>query len=79
VLEVADSSLDKDTGTKSRVYASFGVREYWVINAQSKSTRIYRAPNGDTYADVRDVPSAEVLTPLRVPQLAARLADLDLD
>jgi len=78
VIEVADSSWDRDTVTKARVYASFGVRDYWVINARDKSTRIHRSPAGESYADVRDVPATGLLTPLLVPQLAVRLADLDL-
>jgi Uma2 family endonuclease len=78
VVEAADSSLEKDLGTKARVYASFGVREYWVINAQTKSTRLHRGPVGDTYTEVRDAPSTELLIPLLVPQLAVRLGDLDL-
>jgi len=78
VVESADSSLEKDLGLKARVYASFGVRDYWVINARDKSTRIHRSPAGESYADVRDVPATGLLTPLLVPQLAVRLADLDL-
>jgi len=78
VVEAADSSLDKDLGTKARLYASFGVREYWVINALTKSTRLHRGAIGDTYTEVREAPSSELLTPLLVPQLAVRLGDLDL-
>ncbi len=78
VVESADSSLGKDLGVKARVYASFGVREYWVINAQDKSTRVHRSPKGDAYTEIRDVPATDLLTPLLVPQFAVRLADLDL-
>ena len=33
VVEVADSSLNYDLRRKSRVYAAFGVRELWVVDA----------------------------------------------
>jgi Uma2 family endonuclease len=78
IVEVADSSLEKDNGIKARLYASHGVREYWVIDARTKSTRVHRAPVAESYTDVRDVPATETLTPLLVPRLAVRLADLDL-
>ena len=78
IVEIADSSFEKDAGVKASLYASFGVREYWVINARNRSTRIYLNPTGDAYADIRDLPASEMLTPLLVPQLAVRLADLDL-
>ena len=32
VVEVADSSLNKDQGVKRRLYASAGIPEYWLIN-----------------------------------------------
>jgi Uma2 family endonuclease len=78
VVESADSSLGKDLGVKARVYATFGVREYWVINARDKSTRVHRSPKGDAYTDIVDVPATDLLEPLLAPQLAVRLADLDL-
>ncbi len=78
VVEIADSSWDKDVGAKARVYASFGVRDYWVINAQTRITRVHRSPSADTYVDIRDIPSNELLTPLLVAQLAVRLDDLDI-
>jgi Uma2 family endonuclease len=31
VVEIADSSLHYDTGRKAALYASFGIRELWVI------------------------------------------------
>ena len=33
VVEIADSSLHYDTGRKAALYASFGIRELWVIDA----------------------------------------------
>jgi Uma2 family endonuclease len=79
VVEIADTSWEKDIGTKARLYASFGVREYWVINALNRVTRVHRNPLSDTYGDVRELAGDELLTPLLVPQLAVRLASLDLD
>jgi len=79
VVESADTSLGYDLGTKARVYAKFGVREYWVINAMDKSNSIHRAPVGDAYTEVREAVATETLTPLLAPQLAVRLADLDLE
>jgi hypothetical protein len=33
-----------DRGRKAGIYAGFGVREYWSINAVTLDTRIYREP-----------------------------------
>lgn len=78
VIEVAASSWTKDTSTKARTYAAFGVREYWVIDADTLITRVHRVPTANGYGIVVEVPATEVLTPLLVPALAVRLADLEL-
>jgi Uma2 family endonuclease len=33
VVEIADSSLRYDVGRKAALYASFGIRELWIIDA----------------------------------------------
>ncbi len=45
VIEIADSSLKYDLTTKARTYASLGVREYWVVNANTLVTRVQRQPS----------------------------------
>ncbi len=76
VVEIADSSVVYDIGRKAALYASFGIRELWVIHAVRLETRIYRDPSETGYRQVEDFATAEMLTPLALPGLALRLADL---
>lgn len=78
VVEIADSSWKKDTVTKAGSYAQFGVREYWVINAETLMTVVHRDPAPGGYASIVERSPDEQLTPLLVPALAVRLADLEL-
>jgi Uma2 family endonuclease len=78
VVEIADSSLDYDLLTKAPRYASHGVREYWVINAQTLVTAVHRQPSGAAYAQVERLEAHDRLVPDAVPQLAVTLRDLDL-
>lgn len=78
-IEVSHSSLRFDTTTKANLYAHLGVRDYWVINAETLATRVHREPSAQGYVSVIDVPSSEVLMPLLVPSLAMKLADLAID
>lgn len=32
IIEVADSTLGRDHGSKNQLYAAYGVKEYWIIN-----------------------------------------------
>jgi Uma2 family endonuclease len=78
VVEIADTSLDYDLLTKAPRYAGHGVREYWVIDAQTLVTTIHRQPSGSEYARVDRLEADDRLTPEAVPQLAVTLRDLDL-
>lgn len=42
VIEVADTTLDKDTRLKAAIYAKYGVRELWVIDANRRETHMHR-------------------------------------
>ena len=63
VVEIADSSLRYDVGRKAALYASFGVRELWVIDAVRLTTRIFREPAADGYRNVRDFGSRRSTRP----------------
>ena len=76
VVEVADSSMAWDIGTKAQLYAAAGVPEYWVVNAHLRNTLVHREPGPAGYAVKFDVAANDVVTPLLVPELATRMADL---
>ncbi len=79
VVEIADSSLRYDLGRKAALYASFGIRELWVIDAVRLTTRIFRAPATDGYREARDFGPQDKLVPLLAPQaFALRLDELEL-
>src|SRR3990172_6493372 len=42
LIEVAHWSLKTDTTAKASLYASAGVRDYWVINARTLATKVCR-------------------------------------
>ena len=79
VVEIADSSLRYDIGRKAALYASFGVRELWVIDAVRLTTRVFREPAADGYRNARDFGPADRLAPLIAPEaFALRLEELEL-
>lgn len=46
VVEVADSSLGFDRGTKLAMYAKARVVEYWIINVNERRIEVYTQPRG---------------------------------
>jgi Uma2 family endonuclease len=79
VIEIADTSLSYDLNTKPSIYASQGVREYWVINANSLETTVHRDPGVPGYGTVAKVSAEMLLRPHLAPELGVRLADIGLD
>ena len=78
VVEVSDSNLSYDLKIKGPLYARFGVRDYWVIDADTHDTHVHRDPKPEGYASVVKVARIDQVTPLFVPALAVRLTDLRL-
>ncbi len=68
VVEIADSSLRYDMGRKAALYASFGVRELWVIDAVRLTARIFREPSPGGYRAIEDLPADARLEPRFAPQ-----------
>lgn len=80
VVEIANSSLRYDMGRKAALYASFGVRELWVIDAVKLAARVFRAPAPDGYRDVSDASAADRLIPeFAPPAFALSLDELELN
>ncbi len=77
-VEVADSSLAYDTGRKLAIYAAYGVREVWVVDAKKLVTHVHRRLGAEGYALFTQHAAMEVVTPILAPELAVRLADLGL-
>jgi Uma2 family endonuclease len=65
VIEVADSSLDKDRRVKSPLYAAAGIPEYWIIDLERDQVEVCREPAGKEYL------STQVLKPGDTIQLPA--------
>jgi len=68
LIEIADRTLTIDLGRKKKAYALAGIEEYWVIDVASQKLRIFRSPQGASYADFSEVMQGTV-TPLAFSSL----------
>lgn len=67
-VEVSDTSFRFDRGRKAQLYAACGVRELWVVEANSRTTFVHRGATALGWGEVVEVPAASRLEP-RVPGL----------
>ncbi len=78
MVEVADSSLDYDLKRKTQLYAVHGVREVWVIEAESLTTHVRRSPGLDGHRErLTFAADAPLVLPF-APEIAVALAELTL-
>lgn len=46
VVEVADSTLQRDRSLKKRLYAAAGISVYWIVNLLDSQIEVYTDPSG---------------------------------
>ena len=76
VIEVADSSLAFDTGTKVPLYARAGITETWVVDVEEKVIRVFRDPTAKGYQTSFTVSVKEKIAVPSLPKAMISVADL---
>lgn len=76
IIEVADSSLGTDRGTKARLYAESGVEEYWVVNVRDGIIEVYGDIVRDAYARVLPHRPGSRIALGRFPDVEIAVAEL---
>ena len=76
LIEVSDTTLDRDRGAKYKLYALSEISEYWILDLQNRRVIVCRRPDGDEYRSVEIFASSEALTPLAAPGLTLTLDSL---
>jgi len=70
VIEVADATLRNDLGRKQRIYARERVPEYWVVDVKKGIIHQMWAPEGEAYAERREVAFGQRITAMTIENLA---------
>lgn len=76
VVEVADSSLDFDTHDKRLLYATAGIRDYWVVDINGRGLLVFRDPQAGDYAMRLMLGPTDTVAPLAAP--SASITEVDL-
>ena len=70
IVEVSDSTLAIDTGTKAALYARNGVPEYWVADVAGAAVHQMSQPERGVYGQKRTVAFGQQLTSATIADLA---------
>ncbi|MEA5418800.1 Uma2 family endonuclease [Spirulina sp. CCNP1310] len=67
VIEVADSTLNKDRKEKALLYGQAGIPEYWVLDVKRRRAFIFRQPEEAGYQIIQECNTGEAIRPLAFP------------
>ena len=76
VVEVADTSLQKDRGIKTALYAMAGIPEFWLVNLAERIVEVHRTPSAGRYADIQRIGTGGQLEPVQFPELRIPVSDI---
>jgi hypothetical protein len=76
LVEVADTSLERDRGRKLPLYARTGVPEVWIVNRQADAVEVFRGPSRGGYGERQVCGRGQTLAPVAFPDLALRIDDI---
>ncbi|WP_375288162.1 Uma2 family endonuclease [Sphingomonas sp.] len=69
VIEVSDTTLADDIGRKLGRYAEAGIPEYWVADVNARVIHQFWAPEGESYAERREIAFGKPVTSAAVSEL----------
>lgn len=76
IVEVADTSLGYDRGTKLPLYASAGIPEVWLVDLQGRHVEMHRDPSPERYRTVEVRASGQRVTAQLLPQVDLAVDDI---
>lgn len=78
VVEVADSTLQADRLSKSRIYAAANVLEYWIVNLRDFVVEVMRDPDpaNAVYRDVRVLRAGDEIELAALPGARVAVAEI---
>ncbi len=75
VIEVADTSLEYDSGPKAAAYAAAGIPELWIANLRTGEVEVRTEPSAAGYDMVRIVRNDGRISPRAFPDVIVELRE----
>lgn len=83
VVEISDTTLERDRNYKASLYASAGIAEYWIVDVAARRLEVRRQPIAAadqpflaSYSQTQTFTVAQEVSPLAAPHATIRAADL---
>ncbi|MDD1622867.1 MAG: Uma2 family endonuclease [Methylococcaceae bacterium] len=76
LVEVSDSTLRFDRNQKMRLYATYNIPEYWIVNLIDDCLEVFRQPQDGEYLNQTVLSKADSLNLQALPEIQIAVADI---
>jgi Uma2 family endonuclease len=76
IVEVADTSVHRDTVEKVLLYAQAGIADYWVSLIPTRELLVFRSPTSEGYLESACLSETDYIRPLAAPDVEFAVRDL---
>ena len=76
LVEISDTSLEKDQGKKVPAYARAGIAEVWIVNLNDQTIEVYRQPHFAGYSSKTVLNAGDKASPQAFPDVSLDVAEL---
>ena len=76
LIEVMDTSVERDRRVKLPVYARAGIREVWLLDLSTDRLEVHRGPTPNGFREVRVHPRGDSVAAEAFPDVAIGVDDL---
>jgi len=76
VVEVADTTLEKDRDVKLPLYARAGIQEVWIVDLNGERVEVYREPRASAFESIAIRRGADALTVFAIPDVELRAGEI---
>ncbi len=76
IVEVAETSLRKDSTVKAALYAQANVTEYWIVNLSQGAVDIYSEPRDGVYTSIKHAHAGDIVRLIHFPDVCIDIASI---
>lgn len=76
IIEVADTSLTRDTEFKARLYSQAGITDYWVLDVNARQLYVFREPSQNGYQSELILAETRTISPLAFPNVTITVSEM---
>jgi Uma2 family endonuclease len=76
IIEVSDSTLNRDCEFKADIYAHSGIMDYWVLDIPNRRLHVFREPSQDGYQSRVTLTEGDSIAPLPFAHCILQIAEM---